>query len=172
MPGVSSQYSPAPELARTTCRVASGEQELEGHFALRRAVFVREQRLFAFDDRDARDLEPETLHAIGLVGDEPCGAVRLYRLEPAGDQWKGDRLAVLPGYRSYHLGAELVRFAVRTAGELGGRRMIAHVQLANVRFFTHLGWEAHGTPEPLHGVDHQLMSIALDREARPTRRGT
>ncbi len=99
------------------------------------------------------------------VDGEPCGAVRLYPLEPARLQWKGDRLAVLPELRTNHLGAALVRFAVATAGRLGGARMIAHVQLPNVRFFEHLGWRREGDPAPFHGLDHQLMSIRLDRGA-------
>lgn len=164
MSGVSSPPS-AREIAAIACQVARGGAELDAHFHLRRAVFVREQRLFALDDRDARDRDPDTLHAIGLVDGEPRGAVRLYRLEPAGLEWKGDRLAVLPGSRSRHLGAELVRFAVATAGALGGRRMIAHVQLPNVRFFERLGWRAEGEPAPFCGVDHQLMSIELEPAA-------
>jgi putative N-acetyltransferase (TIGR04045 family) len=126
-------------------------------------VFVSEQRLFEVSDRDARDEHPETLQAVGLVRGEPCGAVRLYPLEAGGREWKGDRLAVLPEHRANHLGAELVRFAVATAGLLGGRRMVAHVQLPNVRFFQHLGWVTEGRPSPFHGVDHQLMSVALSR---------
>jgi GNAT superfamily N-acetyltransferase len=97
------------------------------------------------------------------VNGEPCGAVRLYPLEPDALEWKGDRLAVLPEHRAHHLGAELVRFAVVTAGWLGGRRMIAHVQLPNVRFFEHLGWRAEGKPTEFHGALHQLMSIGLGR---------
>ena len=41
--------------------------------------------------------------------------------------------------------------------------MVAHVQLPNVRFFEHLGWEREGDPAPFHGTDHQLMSIRLRR---------
>jgi putative N-acetyltransferase (TIGR04045 family) len=144
------------------CRVASGEAELEAHFELRRAVFVHEQGLFAVDDRDERDDRADTLHVLGFLGDEPCGAVRLYPLTAPGRNWKGDRLAVLPELRTNSLGAALVRFAVSTAGLLGGRRMIAHVQLPNVGFFEHLGWRTEGAPAPFHGVDHQLMSIRLD----------
>ena len=106
-----------------------------------------------------------TVHALGLIDGEPCGAVRLYPLEPTWREWKGDRLAVLAELRTHHLGAELVRFAVATAGRRGGARMIAHVQLANVRFFEHLGWRTVGNPAPFHGADHQLMSIPLDRGA-------
>jgi putative N-acetyltransferase (TIGR04045 family) len=164
VPGVSSRSSVARELSPTACRVASCADELDAHFALRRAVFAREQRLFASDDRDERDGQPETLHAIGLIGAVPCGAVRLYPLDPAGEEWQGDRLAVLAAFRSHRLGAELVRFAVATAGARGGRRMVAHIQLPNVRFFTYLGWEAHGTPELFRGIDHQLMSIGLSPE--------
>jgi putative N-acetyltransferase (TIGR04045 family) len=126
-------------------------------------VFVEEQELFAVDDRDAHDDAQATLHAVGLIDGEPCGAVRLYPLERSWRRWKGDRLAVLPELRTHHLGAELVRFAVSTAGELGGARMVAHVQLPNVRFFEHLGWRREGSPAPFHGTDHQLMSIGLDR---------
>ena len=163
MPGASSRSTPAPSrVPAIECRLAASEDELETHFELRRAVFVEEQELFAIDDRDARDDARATLHALGFVEDRPCGAVRLYPLERSWRRWKGDRLAVLPELRTHHLGAELVRFAVAAAGGLGGARMIAHVQLPNVRFFEHLGWRSEGNPAPFHGLDHRLMSIRLD----------
>jgi putative N-acetyltransferase (TIGR04045 family) len=149
--------------AEVACRLAGSPQELAAHFALRRRVFVDEQRVFTQDDRDARDDEPGTLHAVGLLGATICGAVRLYPLDRDG-LWRGDRLAVLREQRASHLGAALVRFAVRTAGERGGRRMIAHVQLPNVGFFETLGWWAEGRPEPFHGLDHQLMATSLTRD--------
>jgi putative N-acetyltransferase (TIGR04045 family) len=157
----SSQATLARSVAAVSCRLVGSEDELEAHFELRRAVFVREQGLFEADDRDDRDELPDTLHALGLIHGEPYGAVRLYRLDAPGREWKGDRLAVARGVRTHHLGAALVRFAVTTAGRLGGRRMIAHVQLRNVRFFEHLGWRTEGAPAPFHGVAHQLMSIGL-----------
>jgi putative N-acetyltransferase (TIGR04045 family) len=163
VPGASSRSTPVVSVGAIECRRASSEEDLEAHFALRRSVFVSEQELFELDDRDARDDEDTTLHALGLIEGEPCGAVRLYPLDPAWLQWKGDRLAVLPELRTHHLGAELVRFAVSTGGRLGGERMVAHVQLPNVRFFEHLGWESEGDPMPFHGADHQLMSIRLGR---------
>jgi putative N-acetyltransferase (TIGR04045 family) len=170
VPGASSRSTPArsdavARIGAIECRLAFSEEEREAHFELRRAVFVHEQRLFEFDDRDARDDVPVTLHALGLIDGEPCGAVRLYPLERSWRRWKGDRLAVLPELRTHHLGADLVRYAVSTAGQLGGDRMVAHVQVPNVRFFEHLGWRPEGSPAPFHGVDHQLMSIGLDRGA-------
>jgi putative N-acetyltransferase (TIGR04045 family) len=156
---------PEPRLV-VACALARDRSERSAHFAIRRRVFVDAQGLFAHDDRDERDGDPATLHAVGLAGEEVVGAVRLYRLDGDG-LWKGDRLAVLPAERALNLGAMLVRFAVRTAGDLGGRRMVAQVQVPNVRFFERLGWRRDGEPGPMLGVEHQPMSIDLSR--RPGR---
>ncbi|MGH8930097.1 MAG: MSMEG_0567/Sll0786 family nitrogen starvation N-acetyltransferase [Egibacteraceae bacterium] len=111
------------------------------------------------DDRDERDEDPSTLHAVGLCGSGAAGTVRPH---PLGEGlWKGDRLAVLPVYRRCNVGGPLVRFAVATAGDLGGRRMIATVQAQNVRFFVRLGWTPIGDLVPYLGHPHQGMEIPL-----------
>jgi putative N-acetyltransferase (TIGR04045 family) len=143
-----------------TCRLVESADEIAAHHAVRHRVFVLDQRLFAGTDRDERDLEPATLHVVGLDHETIAGAVRLYPLDADG-LWQGDRLAVLPEARVRHLGALLVRFAVATAGERGGHTMVARIQLPNVRFFEHLGWHADGPPGPYHGVMHQPMAVPL-----------
>jgi hypothetical protein len=60
----------------------------------------------------------------------------------------------------------LVRFAVRTAGERGGRLMVARVQVPNVSFFERLGWHCDGDPGPMLGVTHQPMAIELGLSRR------
>jgi putative N-acetyltransferase (TIGR04045 family) len=142
------------------CALARGPAQRAAHFAIRRSVFVEAQALFDLDDRDERDDDPATLHVVGLAGEDVVGAVRLYPLDRDG-LWKGDRLAVLPAERALRLGAMLVRYAVRTAGELGGRRMVAQIQVPNVRFFERLGWRRDGDPAPMLGVEHQPMTIEL-----------
>jgi putative N-acetyltransferase (TIGR04045 family) len=146
--------------SQLTCRLVESDEELAAHHAVRHQIFVVDQRLFEGNDRDERDLAPDTLHAVGIDHDVAVvGAVRLYPL--VGGYWQGDRLAVLPEARVRHLGALLVRFAVATAGERGGHTMVARIQLPNVRFFEHLGWHADGPPGPYHGVIHQPMVIPL-----------
>ena len=154
------EASPSSTSADVVCRVVMNPAEAEVHHAIRRQVFVVEQHLFDGGDWDEHDEDPATLHVLGIVGDVPGGTVRLY---PLGDQglWKGDRLAVLPAFRRHGLGAPLVRYAVKTAGERGGHRMIAYIQLPTVRFFTALGWHPIGEPAPYVGVMHQQMAIAL-----------
>ncbi|GEL27156.1 acetyltransferase [Pseudonocardia sulfidoxydans NBRC 16205] len=155
--------SAAPDLAPTGCRAALTAADRDEVFAIRRTVFVAEQSLFEGSDLDDRDDDPTTIHVVGTVGGITAGTVRLYPLRPGhpeGD-WQGDRLAVLPGFRSSGLGAPLVRFAVATAGELGGARMIAHVQMPNEMFFRRLGWARVGAPEIYVGQPHLLMEIDL-----------
>lgn len=152
------------------CLVVDSSADLAAHLAIRRAVFVAEQGVFVESDADAHDEDPATLHVLGLVDGVPAGTVRLFPLDPAAPEggWQGDRLAVLPGYRASGLGAPLVRFAVATAGALGGRTMIAHVQPANRVFFRRLGWVQRGEPELYVGLPHLLMDIELTGAA-PTR---
>jgi putative N-acetyltransferase (TIGR04045 family) len=143
----------------TTCRPVVGLAELAEHHRIRRAVFVAEQGLFPGSDRDEHDDEPATVHVLGLVGGCPAGTVRLYPL--TGALWHGDRLAVLPEFRRSRIGAHLVRLAVTLAGERGGTRMRARVQLPNVPFFEYLGWRPTAPPASHLGVPHQWMAIPL-----------
>lgn len=147
---------------------ASG-QDLARHYAIRQRVFVLEQRIMEFTDLDVHDRDPGTIHVLAAQGCYAAGTVRLYRLD--GDLWQGDRLAVLPAHRSSMVGAELVRFAVETAGSLGGSQMLAQIQLPNVRFFERLGWTRAGAPAPYCGLDHQPMVYDLTKAAAVERPG-
>lgn len=144
------------------CMAAVSPDEVAIHHEIRRRVFVDEQGFFDGSDRDGHDQDTATIRVLGLYGPVAGGAVRLYPLEEPGE-WKGDRLAVLPEFRKHGLGAPLVRFAVRTAGELGGRRMIAYIQPPNVPFFERLGWERVGEVIEYVGHPHQQMAIDLTR---------
>jgi len=158
----SSAPAEAPRSEPGHCEIARSAADLADHFSIRHQVFVNEQRIFARSDRDEHDHDPATLHVLGRWEGRPAGAVRLYTLDDRG-LWKGDRLAVLAAFRQQRLGELLVRFAVQTAGERGGDRMIAYIQLANVPFFEHLGWCRVGDPVEYVGLPHQQMDIALSR---------
>lgn len=150
-----------PPKAGLECCTADSATSLAEHFAIRRRIFVQEQQLFAADDRDDHDLEPGVVHVVGLVGGTICGTVRLYPLGGDAAVWQGDRLAVLRPQRHLGLASPLVRFAVGTAGNLGGREMLAHVQRDNVGFFEKLGWSRVGELEVYVGMPHQRMVTAL-----------
>ena len=149
--------------APTRCRVAADPWSLEHHHRIRVEVFVEEQGLFFPDDVDHHDASPDTLKVLADCVGEPAGTVRLFPLDVDARLWQGDRLAVARAFRRHSTGAPLVRFAVATAGRLGGERMIAHIQLGNVAFFERLGWRPDGPIEVYVGVEHQPMAIDLTR---------
>jgi len=157
-----SRGAAAAELA---CRAVGTPDELAAHARIRHQVFVAEQGLFRAvgpgGDWDAHDEDPATIHVIGLADGVICGTVRLYPVPAVPGQWKGDRLAVLPGHRHQGLGAPLVRFAVAAAGLHGGREMEAYIQPANVTFFEWLGWRRAGELAEYAGIPHQRMLIPL-----------
>src|SRR5690625_2505639 len=141
MAGLLSHSSRDPELPQQTrleCRRAITPDDLDAHFAIRRAIFVDEQALFANNDRDTVDDRAAVEHVVGFVNGKAAGTVRLYRLmandtslarpqeHPTdADVWKGDRLAVYPDERNSGIASKLIRHAVTRASELGGDRMIA-----------------------------------------------
>lgn len=146
-------------VAKVSVRIASSRAELAGHMAVRERVFVKEQGFFETSDRDIWD--ENALHAVAVDDDRGVvGAVRFYALDEAG-LWKGDRLAVLADARPLRVGAHLVRFAVATAGDLGGHLMLATVQVGVASFFGRLGWTPVGAPRGYRGAPHQRMMIEL-----------
>ena len=167
-PTTSHPAAARPAAATLTCRAVTTRAERRAHFQIRRQVFVAEQGLFRgisdisgiSGDLDGHDDDPATIHVVGLADDQICGTVRLYPLGADG-VWKGDRLAVLASHRHLGLGAPLVRFAVSSAGRLGGREMEAFIQPANVAFFRWLGWRQTGDLVNYAGIPHQRMLIDL-----------
>lgn len=143
------------------CRPVRSAAELEQHRLIRHHVFVREQAVFGGSDLDEHDRDRATICLLGFCGGLAAGSVRLYELDHPAGLWQGDRLAVLPRFRTSGIGGPLVRCAVATAGALGGREMVAHIQLPNVGFFTRLGWSPVGETEVYAGRPHQQMHIAL-----------
>lgn len=143
------------------CLAARTPEQLAAHHQIRHQIFVEEQGLFHPSDVDEQDGRPDVIRVLALSESVPAGAVRLFPLDPDGLRWQGDRLAVLPEFRTQGVGKPLVRFAVATAGALGGVEMMAHIQLANVAFFEQLGWHCAGDVEVYVGVAHQPMAIGL-----------
>ena len=147
--------------ATIVCREAHSREERAGHFRVRHEVFVLEQAVFVGSDRDGHDEDGSAIHLVGYCDGIVAGSVRVFELDGTRGLWQGDRLAVLPPFRVAGLGAPLVHCAVAIAGAHGGRNMVAHVQLANVTFFTRLGWSSVGEPEIYVGLPHQQMRIPL-----------
>jgi putative N-acetyltransferase (TIGR04045 family) len=140
------------------CRIARDEQERGAYFALRRAIFCAEQRLFPDDDRD--DIDDIAVPIVCLLADRGVvGVVRIW--EEAPGEWWGGRLGVEAAHRTMGaIGRRLVQTAVGTARAWGAARFRATVQAANVPFFRRLRWQTLETME-LFGQPHHLMQADL-----------
>ncbi|HEV7805891.1 MAG TPA: MSMEG_0567/sll0787 family protein [Solirubrobacteraceae bacterium] len=139
------------------------------YMTLRHDAFVRQQGLFARDDLDDRDDDPDTrvLVAVGLDG-QVVGGVRIHPdgADPTLGWWRGSRLVCSRdgGPARGRVGAALVRAACASAVQAGALRFDAHVQHDKVAFFSWLGWDVVGDVE-CAGVAHRLMCWQVPRVA-------
>ncbi len=163
-------------------KIAQTQLELEGYWALRRAIFCQEQGIFHESDQDTVDERAIPIVCASLVAgmeDLVVGVVRIDEREPG--LWYGSRLGVAEEFRSIKklspgvavrnhqpvyrglgaLGAGLIYKAVSTAHALGCREFLATVQHQNARFFQRLHWEPMGELE-LFGLAHVKMRADLN----------
>lgn len=142
-------------------KIAETAAEREGHFAVRRAIFVEEQELFVGTDVDEYDEHAAHIVAIAEPSARVVGAVRCYSVGNA--VWYGGRLAVLADYRRHGaaIGANLCRVARATVIAHGCQLFLAYIQAQNIPFFERLGWHPHGDVVVHFGIPHQLMSASL-----------
>ena len=143
--------------------------EVEAYRSLRRAVFVREQGLFAGSDADDADDDPRTVVLVARAIDgEILGGVRLHPTVPGRDigWWRGSRLAVAPDARMLlGVGAALIRAACAAAEDAGALRFDATVQAQNERLFRRLGWVPRERVH-LHGHPHVVVDWPIARVQR------
>jgi putative N-acetyltransferase (TIGR04045 family) len=157
-------FDPFAPYAPSEFRVkfAASLWEREGAYALRRAVFCEEQRVFEGDDRDAVDDYAITIVALSMLGfaeDRVVGTVRVHEDQPS--LWRGSRLAVDKEFRRVGaIGATLIRLAVSSANAMGCQTFLAHVQAQNGLLFKQMHWETLAEVE-LHGRPHLEMRADL-----------
>ncbi len=160
---------PAHERAmeRIVCHPARTPVEREEAFTIRKAVFVKEQKLFNLTDADEYD--NKAVHLVAKHENRIIGTVRVYPAGTGNGDWIGGRLAVKRGFRTSGAGERLVREAVATVKKKGCSCFTAHIQESNVSFFKQLGWKGIGPVKEHFGKPHQLMAANLKN--RPTPNG-
>jgi len=154
--------------------VSDRPELLRAYRALRRREFVELQGLFARDDSDVRDADPQTRVLAALAADgRVLGGVRIHPARSGSERigwWQGSRLVVAAGVGAAgdpqlsrgRIGAALVRAACAHALDAGVLRFDAQVQDRQLGFFERLGWEAV-RPLELAGSPHWLMQWPITR---------
>ena len=138
-------------------RRAMTPEELDGAFALRLEVFVREQGVPEELELDA--LDDAAIHAVALHGTEVVGTGRLVP-SPDGEAQIG-RMAVRAVFRRRGIGDRVLRLLEEEAKGLGVQRVLLHAQSYVKEFYRGRGYLEEGAPFSEAGIEHVLMRKPL-----------
>ncbi|MEV5883253.1 GNAT family N-acetyltransferase [Streptomyces sp. NPDC052020] len=150
-----------------TVRVAGDPADLQACFAVRKEVFVAEQKVPEDIEYDAYDAG--AVHVLAVREDgEPLGTGRLLHGDAAAAK-TGDgpavgslgRLAVTRAARGLGVGAALVRALEEAARARGLTAVDLHAQTHALGFYERLGYTAYGPEFPDAGIPHRAMRRAL-----------
>ncbi|MFG3109051.1 GNAT family N-acetyltransferase [Streptomyces tendae] len=149
-------------------RVAEDPIDREACFAVRKDVFVAEQKVPEDIEYDAYDAD--AVHVLAVREDGvPLGTGRLLHGAAAtakngdGDPAVGSlgRLAVTAAARGLGVGAALVRAVEAAARARGLTAVDLHAQTHALGFYERLGYQAYGPEFPDAGIPHRAMRRAL-----------
>ncbi|WP_105968528.1 GNAT family N-acetyltransferase [Streptomyces geranii] len=148
-------------------RVAEDPADREACFAVRKEVFVVEQRVpedLEYDEYDAGALHVLAVREDGVA----LGTGRLLSGEAAVGRTGGDltvgslgRLAVRKEARGLGVGVALVRGIEEAARELGLAAVDLHAQTSALGFYERLGYVGYGGEFYEAGIAHLAMRRSL-----------
>ncbi|RKQ96327.1 putative GNAT family N-acyltransferase [Kushneria sinocarnis] len=121
--------------------------------AIRRRVFIEEQGVSEDEEVDGRDVQ--CLHFLLKVEDEPAGTARLLPDGHIG------RVALLPRWRGFGLGLQLMQAVIAAAGRRGHGVCELAAQTHALAFYQRLGFVAHGEEFLDAGLPHYHMRRSL-----------
>lgn len=133
-------------------RPLEGPQEFERAFAIRRTVFVEEQRVPEPIERDEHDAT--AIHLIALDGDTVVGTGRLAVIHGVA---RIGRMAILPAFRGRGVGRQLLMALLDQAQAQGWSEVHLAAQLPVEKFYARLGFEPYGEIFEEAGILHRMM---------------
>jgi YbgC/YbaW family acyl-CoA thioester hydrolase len=122
--------------------------------AIRRRVFVEEQRIPAELELDAADAGAVHALAVNRFG-LPVATGRLLAAAPGVG--KVGRMAVLPSLRGSGVGRRVLEALAQAARARGDTELLLHAQQTAVPFYRRAGFEARGAAFQEAGITHQEM---------------
>jgi predicted GNAT family N-acyltransferase len=128
-------------------------------FALRREVFVWEQKVPPEEENDADDLT--ATHFVAIVDGEVVGTLRLL---DKPEHFKIGRVAVRLAYRGQGIAKKLIVAAMDHARTTGRDRFYLTAQSDKLGFYEKLGFAAFGPEFQDGGMPHRAMRT-YDRES-------
>jgi putative N-acetyltransferase (TIGR04045 family) len=147
-------------------RLATQPWEKQQAYALRRAVFCDEQRIFAGEDIDDADRHAQMIVIVAHIPGQPdqvVGTIRIHEAESRA--WWVSRLAVDASFRlRMGLGSALIRTATGVAVRRGCETLHAMAQRRRRQLFARAGWvwiddrTVYNTPHCLMRADTDIVA--------------
>lgn len=138
-------------------RQVKTDDELRQAFALREAVFVREQHVSFEAEFDG--LDQICQHFVASTDGTVLGTLRVRNVEDG--LAKIERVAVAKEARGRQIGAELMKVALGSLGESGPWIVKIHAQTHAKAFYEGLGFVAHGDVFEEDGIPHIGMQLGI-----------
>ena len=119
-------------------------------------------------ERDEFDTADGVIHVLGTVDGAPVAAARIRAVDTFA---KVQRVAVLPAYRGYGYGAQIMLYLIELAraGKVasGLNAVVLDSQVSAIGFYETLGFVAEGPEFMDAGIAHRRMTCALgSRQSR------
>ena len=140
-------------------------EQMHAALAIRRKVFIEEQRVPEAMEIDEHDGDPQAVttavHVIVMLGDAPVATGRLLFAHDNGPAHIG-RIAVLAEHRRAGHGRAVMQALHAVASEAGIHDITLAAQLHAIEFYERLGYRLRGGEVFLDaGIEHQWMDIRL-----------
>ena len=115
--------------------------DMEGAFALRRAIFIGEQNVDPEEEWDGRD--DAAVHVVAVMGEEIVGTGRLL-IDEGETTCRIGRMAVRQNLRRHGIGDGILTLLESAARERGFRQALLHAQTYVKEFYAQAGYTEQG----------------------------
>ncbi|MCL2049863.1 MAG: GNAT family N-acetyltransferase [Defluviitaleaceae bacterium] len=128
------------------------EDDLSDAFAVRREVFINEQKISPENEFTGDDVD--CIHIVMYDGEQPIATGRVL----LGDNdFKIGRVATIAAYRGRGIATNIVQSLIGACNAMGGSRQYVHAQTAAKAFYEKLGFAVCGEECEIAGVKHVEM---------------
>ena len=147
-------------MEKLSFRKARTKRELTQAMAVRRSVFIVEQKIDEAEEYDG--LDDTSLHFVALSDGKVVGTARVRFLSP--QYAKIERMAVLKEFRRCGVGTGIL---ARVEKELKARRVpvaVLHAQIIASPFYESRGYKPVGSHFYEAGIEHSKMKKKIGKE--------
>lgn len=148
-------------------QIVSKLSQMQDAIAVRRAVFIDEQRVPASEEIDAHDGDPDivssAIHVVAYRDGRPVATARLLLDTPVSEHAHIGRVAVLAKERGRSFG-RAVMFALHDEAQRRGYPGITlAAQLQAIPFYERLGYVSRGDVFLDAGIEHRWMDFSFEK---------